>query len=309
MSKLNPHWVTGFSDGEACFSVEISKVKSSLGWKITPIFSIGLHSKDLALIKEIQFFFNGLGKVYLQEESNIAVFRIKSIKDLAQYVIPHFDRYPLLTQKRADYLLFKQVVDLVFRKDHLTSKGILDILSIKASLNLGLSDVLKKAFPNIVPKDRPVVEFKGISDPHWLAGFADGESCFFVEKSLSKTYRSGYQVRLKFIISQDVRDVALLNSIKNYLNCGGVITDSRGLSQFIVRKKSDITFNILSFFAKYPLHSSKLADYMDFCVVAKIMDSDAHLTKEGLEQINLIKSGMNKGRFAPRGGNPPGGRF
>ena len=91
----------------------------------------------------------------------------------------------------------------------------------------------KKAFPDIVPKDRPVVDFKGIKDPHWLAGFADGESCFFVEKCVSKTHRSGYQVRLKFIISQDLRDVALLNSLKNYLNCGDVITDSRGLSQFI----------------------------------------------------------------------------
>lgn len=298
-SKLNPHWVTGFSDGEACFSIDISRVKDhSLGWKITPIFSIGLHSKDLALIEEIQSFFKGVGKVYLQENYKVVVFRIKSIKDLAQYVIPHFEKYPLLTQKRADFLLFKQVVDLMLRKEHLTNKGLLEILSIKASLNLGLSDVLNKSFPNIVPKDRPVVEFKGIKDPHWLVGFADGESCFFVEKSVSKTYRSGYQVRLKFIISQDVRDVVLLNSFKNYLNCGNVIIDSRGLSQFIVRKKSDITLNILPFFAKYPLHGSKLADYNDFCQAAKIMDSNAHLTKEGLEQIDLIRSGMNKSRFS-----------
>jgi hypothetical protein len=88
-SKLNPHWVTGFSDGEACFSIEISEVKdNNIGWKIAPIFSIGLHSKDLALIKEIQSFFNGVGKVYLQEKSKVVVLRIKSIKDLAQYVIP-----------------------------------------------------------------------------------------------------------------------------------------------------------------------------------------------------------------------------
>ena len=67
-------------------------------------------------------------------------FRIKSVKDLAQYVIPHFEEYPLLTQKRADFLLFKQVVDLMHRKEHLTSKGLLDIISLKASLNLGLPD-------------------------------------------------------------------------------------------------------------------------------------------------------------------------
>lgn len=92
-----------------------------------------------------------------------------------------------------------------------------------------------------------MVEFKEIIDPQWLAGLAHGESCFFVEKSVSKTYKSGYQIRLKFI-SQNSRDVALLNSIKNYVNCGKVITDSRGLSHFIVRKKSEIVNTILPFF-------------------------------------------------------------
>ena len=184
---------------------------------------------------------HGVGRIYLQEKSQVVIFRIKSIKDIAQYVIPHFcagNKYPLLTQKRADFLLFKQVVYLVLRKEHLTSKGLLDTLSIKASLNLGLPDVLKKTFPNIVPKVRPIVEFKGIIDPQWLAGFADGESCFFVEKSVSKTSKSGYLIRLKVILSKNVRDVALLNSIKNYVNCGEVIIDYRGLSYFIVRKKN-----------------------------------------------------------------------
>ena len=72
----------------------------------------------------------------------------------------------MLTQKKADYLLFKQAVELVLRKDHLTRQGLLEIVSIKASLNLGLPDELKKAFPDVIPKDRPVVEYTGIQDPH-----------------------------------------------------------------------------------------------------------------------------------------------
>lgn len=73
----------------------------------------------------------------------------------------------MLTQKRADFLLFKQVVDLMLRKEHLTRKGLLDIVSLKAaSLNLGLSEDLKKAFPNVVPNARSEVEFKAIQDPH-----------------------------------------------------------------------------------------------------------------------------------------------
>jgi hypothetical protein len=118
-----------------------------------------------------------------------------------------------------------------------------------------------------------------------------------VEKSVSKTYKSGYQIRLKFIISQDVRDFALLNSFIDYLNCGNVFTYSRGLSQYIVRKKSDIVLKIIPFFAKYPLHSSKLADYNDFCKAEKIIETKAHLTSEGLAQIDNIRLGMNKGRI------------
>lgn len=64
------------------------------------------------------------------------------------------------------------------------------------------------------------------------------------------------------------------------------------------RRSTDITLNILPFFAKYPLHGSKLADYNDFCEVAKIIDTKAHLTKEGLDQISKIKPGMtHRGRI------------
>lgn len=118
-----------------------------------------------------------------------------------------------------------------------------------------------------------------------------------MEKCVSKTHKSGYQVRLKFIVSQDFRDVALLALLKDYFNCGDVSVDSRGMSRFIIRKNSDVTSFIVPFFAKYPLRGSKYADYLDFCKVAKIMDSKAHLTVEGLEQIDLIKSGMNRGRL------------
>ena len=296
-SKLNPYWVTGFSDAESTFSIEISKAENFLlGWKISPIFSIGLHSKDLALIEEIQSFFNGAGKIYLLNDSKMVFFRIKSVKDIVQYVIPHFDKYPLLTQKRADYLIFKQVIGLIQSKEHLSRKGLLEIVSLKASLNLGLSEDLNKAFPNVVPKVRPSVELKAIPDPNWIVGFADGESCFFVDKSLSKTHKSGYQVRLKFIISQKSKDTALLILLKDYFNCGNVCVDSRGMSHIIVRKNSDITSIIIPFFAKYPLHGTKYADYLDFCKVAKIIDSKAHLTSEGIEQIDQIKSGMNRGR-------------
>lgn len=67
------------------------------------------------------------------------------------------EKYPLITQKLVDYQLFKCVVDLMNRKEHLTPAGLQEIVNLKASINRGLSDTLKSAFPNTKPVVRPVV--------------------------------------------------------------------------------------------------------------------------------------------------------
>jgi hypothetical protein len=47
--------------------------------------------------------------------------------------------------------LFKSVVEMVNAKEHLTIEGIHKIVSNKASINRGLTDELKVAFPNTIP--------------------------------------------------------------------------------------------------------------------------------------------------------------
>jgi len=55
---------------------------------------------------------------------------------------------------------------LVQRKEHLTPEGFRELLSIKAAINLGFSDTLKEAFPDIIPVEKPKVEDQIISDPN-----------------------------------------------------------------------------------------------------------------------------------------------
>jgi hypothetical protein len=75
------------------------------------------------------------------------------LKDLIKVIIPHFIKYPLITQKHVDFLLFKQVVELMNRKEHQTKEGLGKIVNIRASsegLNLVrklLTPLLNKAFP------------------------------------------------------------------------------------------------------------------------------------------------------------------
>jgi hypothetical protein len=163
---LDPNYVSGFSDGEATFSVRLvknNKLKTS--WSVQPSFSIGLHAKDLALLNRIQSFF-GVGKISIRKSDGSVHYNVASLKDLINVIIPHFNKYPLITQKQADFLLFKSIIDLINNKEHLTPEGIQKIVTILASMNKGLTKELKTAFPEARPVTRPIVEPAKTMDPN-----------------------------------------------------------------------------------------------------------------------------------------------
>lgn len=51
--QLNPYYVTGFSDGESSFIIQLPKGNSG-NYQVQPKFSIELHKKDILLLKRIQ---------------------------------------------------------------------------------------------------------------------------------------------------------------------------------------------------------------------------------------------------------------
>jgi hypothetical protein len=55
----------------------------------------------------IKSYFNGVGYILKDEKRRLISYEVNSIKEL-QIIIDHFDKYPLITQKRSDYLLFKK---------------------------------------------------------------------------------------------------------------------------------------------------------------------------------------------------------
>lgn len=141
-------------------------------------------------MEQIQAFF-GVGKITAW--SDFVQYKVFTNNDLA-VIINHFDHFPLLTEKKADYELFKRVVDMMNRKEHLTLDGLKEIVMIRASLNRGLTDVLKVAFPNIIPAPRPIIKDQGIYDPHLLAGFASGECSFLIALKKAQDVKVGASV-------------------------------------------------------------------------------------------------------------------
>lgn len=104
----------------------------------------------------------GVGSITIRD--NQVSFKVY-YKDLA-VLVDHLDKYPLITKKRADFELFKRILELMNRKEHLTPEGLIKIVSIKASLNKGLNEDLQTAFPNITPVSRPIVDVPTIPDPN-----------------------------------------------------------------------------------------------------------------------------------------------
>lgn len=298
-SILPPYWVTGFTDGEGSFSLKVSSSSSTRsGYNVTPEFKIELHNRDILLLRKIHTFF-GIGTINEYVDRNKASYSVQSAKDIAKKIIPHFDKYPLLTQKRADYLLFKEAINLLLTgKARSSLEGMYEIMSIKGSMNRMLSDKLKINFPNLKSVPRLVIYTHDIKDLNWLAGFVDGEGYFYVKSLINKKYTTGYNITLVFSITQHARDEVLLTKFIDLLGCGNIEKPLNRPNEvnYRVNKFSDIKYKIIPFFQKYPLQGIKFRDYLDFIRVSDIIAVKDHLTPSGVKKINSLKSGMNRSR-------------
>lgn len=105
-NKLEPYFVTGFSDGEANFHVSvIARKDSKLKWRTRIIFQIGLHIEEMPLLLNIQDYFKGVGVISKDLKNNKVSYVVSKPEDILRVLIPHFNCYQLLTKKRLDYIL------------------------------------------------------------------------------------------------------------------------------------------------------------------------------------------------------------
>jgi hypothetical protein len=101
----------------------------------------------------------------------------------------------------------------MLNKEHNTLEGIQKTVNIRASLNTGLSNDLKEAFPMTIPATLNLESSIKNNNlhPEWVAGFSTGESNLFIAVQKSKT-NSGLSTSLRFSIAQHSRDLLLLES-------------------------------------------------------------------------------------------------
>ncbi len=76
----------------------------------------------------------------------------------------------------------------------------------------------------------------------------------------------------------------------------GKVKERSTTSEFVVVNLKFIKEKLIPLFQKYPIHGIKYDNFLDFCKIAELMSSKAHITPEGLEKIREIKAGLNVNR-------------
>ena len=102
-------------------------------------------------------------------EKDYAKFTIRKLRDIVDIVVPpHFEAYPLLTKKFADFELFRQIIGILNNESSLSQEGFIKILNLRYYLNKGISEELKELYPNLVPVVRPEVPEIDIQHSTWM---------------------------------------------------------------------------------------------------------------------------------------------
>lgn len=139
VSALPPEYIAGFIDGEGSFSICINKQKTTRnGMEIRPQFTIELRADDREILERIMVTI-GCGKIYDCSYERYgwfphAKYKISSVKQIAEYLIPFLDKSPLQAKKAETYRLFREIVLMVRRKEHLTEAGVQKIQALRIEI-------------------------------------------------------------------------------------------------------------------------------------------------------------------------------
>ncbi len=128
-----------------------------------------------------------------------------------------------------------------------------------------------------------------VSD-EYLAGFTDGEGCFYVGFGKRNDLPLKWQVITEFHVSQNPGGKNLLELFKKRLDCGYLKPNHAKNPKdkswiLIVKDRNDLRKKVIPFFKNNQLYTSKQQDFAIFSKVLEIIEQGKHLKKEGLKEI------------------------
>lgn len=134
----------------------------------------------------------------------------------------------------------------------------------------------------------------------YLAGFVEGEGCFYIGIVKSPETKTGWQVVHFFKVSQNPEGKIVLDTLKKRLDCGYIKMNSqKDLTDkslaFVVRDLPSLKAKVIPFF-QGKLFTKKKEDFEKFCQTVKLVEEGKHLTRKGMQKILEIAYSMNTGK-------------
>ena len=128
-------YITGYVDGEGCFTVSFSpRKKLRVGWEVRPSFSVSQNADRAEVLAAIREYF-GCGGFRPDRSDKTLKYEVRDLASLLAKVIPHFEQYPLISGKRRDFEKFAIICRLLDRRRHLSRDGLREIASLAVTMN------------------------------------------------------------------------------------------------------------------------------------------------------------------------------
>jgi hypothetical protein len=138
--RLNDY-LSGYVDGEGSFHVAVQRNPSTrFGWQLVPEFHVSQNPDRTSVLSLLRSQL-GCGRVQRnagegkRDKSLVLVVRKRA--DLLTKVIPFFEQYPILSEKRLEFETFAHVVRAMDRREHLTQEGFDRLLQLAVRMNGG----------------------------------------------------------------------------------------------------------------------------------------------------------------------------
>jgi hypothetical protein len=116
--KANPSGISGFVDGEGCFTGSfVIDNRSTWGLQPQAEFNIVQNNVDQLLLEAIKEIFGNIGGVY-SRPNNMSVYSVRNTKALREVVLPYFLINPLISNKARELDTFLIYLDLLSSNEH-----------------------------------------------------------------------------------------------------------------------------------------------------------------------------------------------
>lgn len=135
--RLDARWVSGFVDGEGCFSVSVHRnphVRRTRGWQLQAAFQVYQHERYRPVLEALADLF-GCGAIRSKgPTSDVLTYSVWKSSDLYETIVPFFEQSPLIVKDR-DFRLFADIVRRMRRKEHMTESGFEHIVRSAYAMN------------------------------------------------------------------------------------------------------------------------------------------------------------------------------